>query len=80
MAIKVLRISVVAAVCGCFLFFFVLIPRNLRDISATASAFGLGTTSFLSLVKIFNFHLSKRKFYDLMLEIEIYGHEGKLRS
>jgi hypothetical protein len=73
---KVLQASLVAALVACFMFFFVFIPRDFKDISKIASAFGLGTTAFLSLVKIFKFYSSKKKFYELMEKIEEYGKRG----
>jgi hypothetical protein len=73
---KILQASLVAALLACFLFFFLLIPRDFKDISKTASAFGLGTTAFLSLVKIFKFYPSKKMFYELMEKIEEYEKRG----
>ena len=70
---KTVQFTLVVALSLCFLIFFVLIPRKFDDVTKTASAFGLGTTALLSLIKSFNFYFKKQHFYDLMKAIESHG-------
>lgn len=73
---KTVQFTLVIALSLCFMIFFVLIPRKFDDIEKTASAFGLGTTALLALVKTFNFYFKKQQFYDLMKAVESFGYKG----
>lgn len=73
---KLIQVTLVASVASCLLFYCVLIPRDLSDISKTAIAIALGIPAFNALVNVFVFYSCKSQFYGLMQRIEDYGSEG----